>query len=111
MRREEMKIVAAVLLIVVVFYKFVAIPAGGVFAFFLTRHLLRKRTSLAAAGIALAWTVAMFAPLVTPAQTFFAWYLALMITPPAPQFSLGALVAASVVGLASSGLAVSFNRK
>jgi hypothetical protein len=99
-----------------VFYKFVAIPAGAVFAFVLTQRLLRKHTSLAAAGIALAWTVAVFTPLVTPAQTFFEemyapWYLALMITPPAPQFSLGALVTAIVVALVSSGLAVSFNRK
>ena len=111
-----MKLFEAVLLIVMMFYKFFAIPAGLVFAFVLTRRLLGKHTALPAVGIALAWTVALFTPLVTPAQSFFddlyaPWYLALMITPPAPQFSFGAFIIAIVVSLASGGFAVAVAKR
>lgn len=106
-----MNIVAAVFFMLFLLYKVYAIPVGAVFAFFLTRSLVRSRSPGAATGIALAWTVAVFTPLVTPAQSFFdalysPWYVAWTMSPPTPEFSFGALMVTVAVSLGSSWLAV-----
>jgi hypothetical protein len=105
-----------ILFIFAMVYKFVAIPIGMPFVFFLTRRLARTHSFSIATGIALAWTTVIFTPLVTPARSFFddiyaPWYLALTLTPPAPVFSVGALLATIAVSLASSGLAVLYVQK
>lgn len=102
---------AVIFFIAVVFYKLYAIPLAFLFAFFLTRRLARSRSSTAARWIALAWTVGLFAPLVSPTRTFFhgiyvPWYLAFLLSPPAPQFSVGALAIAIVVSLTGSAAAL-----
>jgi hypothetical protein len=106
----------AVLLMFILLYKIVAIPAGMLFAFFVARSLLRHRSAPAAMGITLAWTLAIFTPLLTPAHSFFddiyaPWYLALMATPPTPQVSAGALALTVVLCLASSGVAAGFAKR
>ena len=106
----------AVLLMFILLYKIVAIPAGMLFAFFVARSLLRRRSAPAAMGITLAWTVAIFTPLLTPAHSFFddiyaPWYLALMTTPPTPQVSGGALVLTVALSLVSSAVAVGLARR
>lgn len=93
------------------FYQFYAIPVGLVFVFFFTRRLLRYRSSAAAAGIALVWAMVIFTPLLTQSQSFFSefyspWYLGLLISPPTPQFSLGALAITIAVSLTSSVVAI-----
>ena len=103
----------AVLLMVILLYKMVAIPVGVVVAFYMARRLVRHRSVPAAMGITLAWTVAIFTPLRTPAHSFFddiyaPWYLALMTTPPTPEFSIGALALTVALSLVSSGIAVAF---
>lgn len=106
-----MQMFAASFFIAALFYKLYAIPLAFLFAFFLTRRLAKSRSSTAARWIALAWTVGLFAPLVIPAQTFFdgiyvPWYLAFLLSPPTPEFSLGALVIAIVVSLTGSSAAL-----
>lgn len=106
-----MNIVGAAFFMLLLLYKVLAIPVGAVFTFFLTRSLARRRSTGAATGIALAWTVALFTPLVAPAHSFFddlysPWYLAWTMSPPTPAFSFGALLVTIAVALASSALAV-----
>lgn len=106
-----MQMFAAIFFIAALFYKLYAIPLAFLFAFFLTRRLARRRSSTAARWIALAWTVGLFAPLVIPAQTFFdgiyvPWYLAFLLSPPAPEFSVGALAIAVAVSLSGSAAAL-----
>jgi hypothetical protein len=101
----------AVFFMALLLYQFYAIPVGIVFAFFLTRHLVKTRSSAQAAGMTLACTLVIFTPLVLSSQTFFSriyapWYLSFSISPPMPQFSLGALVVTIAVSLFSSVIAL-----
>jgi len=89
-----MGMAGAGLFMAVLLYKLYAIPLGVVISFIITRRLMRRYGSATAAWITLAWTVPIFTPLVIPSQSFFGgtmapWYVALLITPPDPEFSLG----------------------
>jgi hypothetical protein len=106
----------AVLLVFILFYKIAAIPLGIAVAFYMARRMVRHRPAPAAMGITLAWIVAIFTPLRTPARSFFddiyaPWYLALMTTPPTPEFSIGGLALTVLLSLASSGAAVAIARR
>lgn len=106
----------AVFFMALLLYQFYAIPVGVVFAFFLTRHLVKNRSSSQATGMTLAWTVVIFTPLALSSQTFFSriyapWYLAFSISPPMPQFSPGALVVTIAVSLFSSVIALIMFKK
>lgn len=101
----------AILFMALLLYQFYAIPLGIVFAFLLTRRLIKTRTSSASTGITLAWTVAIFMPLVSTPQSFFRtiyspWYLSFAISPPSPQFSAGALAITIGASLFSSIMAL-----
>jgi hypothetical protein len=111
-----MKIFETVLVTLMVLYQYYAVPAGIVFAFLLTRHLIRSNSSAVAVGITLAWALMIFTPLIIPMQSFFPefyspWYLTFLASPPTPQFSLGALVITATVSLITSWFAVIVRRK
>ena len=59
------------LFVVMLLYKIYAVPVGIVFAFFVARGLVRKHAPLAAMGMTLAWTLAIFTPLVLHSASFF----------------------------------------
>lgn len=66
--------------------------------------------------VPLAWTLVLFTPLVSGSQNFFSdmyapWYMALSLTPPAPDFSAGALLITVAVSLMSSVLALMVAKK
>lgn len=95
----------------IVFYEYYAAPVGVIFAFLLTRRLVRGMSSGAAVRITLAWTLMIFTPLVIPMHNFFPefyapWYVTFIASPPTPQFSLIALVITTVVSLVGSWVAV-----
>lgn len=111
-----MSAVVAILFIAALLYKLYAVPVGLVFAFFLTRSLIRKKSSPAAVWITLAWTVGLFTPLVIHSQTFFdsvytPWYLAFLLSPPAPEFSFGAVCLAAVTSFTASAAALYFCKR
>jgi len=111
-----MEIVTATLLMIVLFYRFYAVPLGVLFIFLLTRRLLKRHTPRTTAGIVFAWTMAIFMPLLTPARSIFSdiyspWYLALLMTPPAPEFRIAPLVMSIVIASVSIWVAVIFHRK
>jgi len=111
-----MEIVTAMLLMIVLFYQYYAVPVGMVFVFLLTRRQLQRHTPSATAGIVFAWTLAIFMPLLTPARSIFAdiyspWYLALLMSPPAPEFRFAPLIMTVVIALVSIWVAIVVNRK
>ncbi|MCC2962158.1 hypothetical protein LK540_17150 [Massilia sp. IC2-278] len=111
-----MEIVTTMLLMIFLLYQFYAAPIGMLFVFLLTRHLLKSHAPGTVAGIVFVWTMAIFTPLVTPARSMFPdiyspWYLALLMSPPAPEFRLAPLVMTVMIALASISVAVIVNRK
>lgn len=111
-----MEIVTTMLLMIVLLYQFYAIPVGMVFVFLLTRSLLKHHAPRAVAVIVFAWTMVIFMPLLTPARSIFSdtyspWYLALLMSPPTPEFRLAPLVMTVVISLASIWVAVIVNRR
>lgn len=111
-----MQIVTTMLLMIVLFYQFYAVPLGMLFIFVLTRRLLKRHTPSATAGIVFAWTMVIFMPLLTPARSIFSdiyspWYLALMMAPPAPEFRLAPLIMTVVIASVSIWVAVIVHRK
>lgn len=111
-----MEIVTTMLLMIVLFYQFYAVPVGMLFIFLLSRRLLKNRAASVTAGIVFAWTMVIFMPLVTPARSIFSdiyspWYLALLLSPPQPEFRLAPLIMTVVISLASIAVAVIVNRK
>lgn len=108
--------IVAILFIAALLYKVYAIPVAFVFAFFVTRSIVKNRPANAVMSIALAWTVGLFTPLAIPAQSFFdstfvPWHLAFLPSPPTPEFSLGAPAIAIVVSLTGSAAALAFRKR
>jgi len=111
-----MEIVTTLLLMIFLLYQFYAAPVGMLFVFLLTRRLLKSHAPGATAGIVFASTMAIFMPLVTPARSMFPdihspWYVAMLMSPPAPEFRLAPLIMTVTISLASIAVAVVVNRK
>jgi hypothetical protein len=115
-KRETILMFNAVLLMVILLYKIVAIPLGMAVAFYMARRLVRYRSATVAMGITIAWTAAIFTPLRMPAHSFFddsyaPWYLALMTAPSMPEFSIGAMALTLALSMVSTGIALALARR
>lgn len=106
----------SVILVLFLVYPLWGVPLLLGVNFFLTRKLLRGRAPAAAWAMALGVNLLLFAPLVTKAHGFFGdtyapWYLAYMMSPPSPEFSLQGVVAVVLLSTASSAICILMSKR